>query len=77
MATQPKDSYRRATRGGLHLTGIGSGNIPDLLMVAVNQLRTSGISKEDIPSGVATAELHSQPFFGGDAPTLPAWCSYR
>ena len=54
--------------GSLHLTGIGSGNIPDLLMVAVDQLRTSGIGKEDIPVGSGNSGVAFPAFFEGMLP---------
>ena len=54
--------------GSLHLTGIGSGNIPDLLMVAVDQLRTSGIGKEDIPVGSGNSGVAFPTFFEGMLP---------
>lgn len=58
----------RQHAGGLHLAGIGSGNIPNLLMVTVDQLRTSSISKEDISVGSGYSRVALPAFFKGMLP---------
>jgi len=54
--------------GGLHLAGIGGGNVPYLPVIAVDQFRSPGIGEEDVSVGGGDCRVAFPAFFKGMLP---------